>query len=108
VLAAAFLPDKAEVEGLKIRYRLGKVGDVEVKEKLARALNAFFDLIREHRAKYGAQSGLADEVVHDGTMRMREEARATLNLAKKAMGISAVWNRISRKGEEVKKRRAEK
>jgi len=101
----AFNPNKAEVEDLKARYRAGKVGDVEVKEKLARALNAFLDPIRERRAKYESQSGLADEVVYDGTMRMREEGRATLSLALKAMGLSSVWNRISRKAEEVKKKR---
>ncbi|HOX11783.1 MAG TPA: tryptophan--tRNA ligase [Spirochaetia bacterium] len=101
----AFNPDKAEVEDLKARYRAGKVGDVEVKEKLAKALNAFLDPLRERRAKYEAQSGLADEVVFDGTLRMREEARATLTAAKKAMGLSAVWNRISRKAEDVKKKR---
>jgi tryptophanyl-tRNA synthetase len=101
----AFNPDKAEIEDLKSRYRAGKVGDVEVKEKLARALNAFLDPIRERRAKYESSSGLADEVIYDGTMRMREEARATLSLAKKAMGMSAVWNRISRKAEDVKKKR---
>ena len=102
----AFNPDKDEVEDLKARYRAGKVGDVEVKEKLAKALNAFLDPIRERRAKYESQPGLADEILYDGTMRMRQEARATLNLATKAMGLAAVWNRISRKAEEVKKRRA--
>jgi tryptophanyl-tRNA synthetase len=101
----AFNPDKAEIDDLKARYRAGKVGDVEVKEKLAKALNAFLDPIRERRAKYEAQSGLADEVVYDGTLKMREEARATLNLATKAMGLAAVWNRISRKAEDVKKKR---
>ncbi len=101
----AFNPDKAMVEDLKTRYRAGRVGDVEVKEKLAAALNAFLDPLRERRAKYEAQSGLADEVVYDGTLRMREEARATLTAAKKAMGLSAVWNRISRKAEDVKKKR---
>lgn len=101
----AFNPDKVEVEDLKSRYRAGKVGDVEVKEKLAKALNAFLDPLRERRSKYEARSGLADEVVYDGTLRMREEARATLTAAKKAMGLSAVWNRISRKAEDVKKKR---
>jgi tryptophanyl-tRNA synthetase len=101
----AFNPDKAEIEDLKTRYRAGKVGDVEVKQKLAKALNTFLDPIRERRAKYEATGGLADEVVYDGTMRMREEARATLNAAKKAMGISAVWNRLARKAEDVKKKR---
>jgi len=104
----AFNPNKAEIEDLKARYRLGKVGDVEVKEKLARALNAFLDPIRERRATYESQPGLADEVVYDGTLRMREEARTTLNLAVKAMGLAAVWNRISRKAEDVKKRRGTK
>lgn len=100
----AFNPDKAEVEDLKTRYRSGKVGDVEVKEKLAKAINAFLDPLRERRAQYESRSGLADEVVYDGTMKMREEARKTLSIAKKAMGMSSVWNRISRKAEEVKKR----
>lgn len=101
----AFNPDKAEVEDLKTRYRAGKVGDVEVKQKLVKALNNFLDPIRERRAKYEANAGLADEVVFDGTMRMREEARITLNLIKKAMGMQSLWNRISRKAEEVKKKR---
>jgi len=104
----AFNPNKAEVEDLKARYRTGKVGDVEVKEKLAKALNEFLDPFRERRAHYESQSGLADEVVYDGTMKMREEARKTLAIAKKAMGISAVWNRISRKAEDVKKKQAER
>lgn len=103
----AFNPNKAEIEDLKARYRLGKVGDVEVKEKLAKALNAFLDPIRERRAKYESQSGLADEVVYDGTMKMREEARATLNAAKKAMGMSAVWNRLARKAEDIKKKKGQ-
>jgi tryptophanyl-tRNA synthetase len=101
----AFNPDKAEVEDLKARYRAGKVGDVEVKEKLAKALNAFLDPIRERRAKYESQPGLADEILYDGTMRVRQEARTTLNMATKAMGLAAVWNRISRKAEDVKKKR---
>jgi tryptophanyl-tRNA synthetase len=100
-----FNPDKAEVEDLKARYREGKVGDVEVKGKLVVALNAFLDPIRERRARYETQSGLADEVVYEGTLKMREEARNTLMAAKKAMGLQAVWNRVSRKAEEARKRR---
>ncbi len=52
----AFNADRDEVEELKERYRRGKVGDVEVKEKLARAINDFLAPIRERRARY--------EVVH--------------------------------------------
>jgi len=100
-----FNPNKAEVEELKERYRAGRVGDVEVKEKLAVALNNFLDPIRERRAEFAARSGFVDEVIYDGTLRARQEAQETLMLAKKAMGLTGVWNRISRKAEDAKKRR---
>ena len=50
----AFNPDGTEVEDLKTRYRAGKVGDVEVKQKLAVALNAMLEPMRERRAAYYA------------------------------------------------------
>jgi len=100
-----FNKDKAIVEEFKARYREGKIGDVEVKENLAKALNDFLDPLRERRAKFQAVNGLVDEIIFDGTMAMREEARTTLTLAKKAMGLQGVWNKISRKAEETKKKR---
>ncbi|MDO9300997.1 MAG: tryptophan--tRNA ligase, partial [Anaerolineales bacterium] len=48
----AFNPSYAEVDDLKERYRKGQVGDVEVKEKLAEAINTFLEPIREKRAYY--------------------------------------------------------
>ena len=54
----AFNPNTAEVDDLKARYRAGKVGDVEVKTKLANALNAHLDPIRERRAAVLAKPGL--------------------------------------------------
>ena len=55
----AFNPNTAEVDDLKARYRAGKVGDVEVKTKLANALNAHLDPIRERRAAVLAQARAA-------------------------------------------------
>ena len=83
----AFNPDKDEVEELKRRYRLGQVGDVEVKRKLARALNAFLEPFRERRRELEQQPDLVSEVLFQGTMRVRQEARATLELAREAMGL---------------------
>jgi tryptophanyl-tRNA synthetase len=100
-----FNADKAEVDDLKERYRGGRVGDVEVKQKLNRALNAFLDPLRERRTQFENQKGLVDEIIYDGTMKMRAEAKKTLDEVKKAMGLSSVWNRISRKAEEVRKKR---
>jgi tryptophanyl-tRNA synthetase len=101
-----FNPNKAEVEDLKSRYLAGKVGDVEVKEKLARALNNFLDPQRERRAKYEAETGFVDELLYEGTLRAREEAKTTLQAAKQAMGLTGVWNRISR-GAERRRKKAE-
>ncbi|MDH7485277.1 MAG: tryptophan--tRNA ligase [Anaerolineae bacterium] len=99
-----FNPDREEVEDLKRRYQQGKVGDVEVKEKLARALNAFLDPLRQRRACYEGQAGLVDEIIYAGTLRTREEAAETLRLAKEAMGLSRVFTRISRRAERRRKK----
>lgn len=101
-----FNPDAAEVAELKERYRSGSVGDVEVKERLAVALNAFLTPLRERRSAYAEQTGLVDEIIVRGTERMREEARATLGEVRKAMGIGGVWNGIRRKAEKAAKKRA--
>ncbi len=45
-------------------------------------------------------------MIYDGTMEMREIARNTLMEMKKAMGITGIWNRISRKAEEARKKGA--
>ena len=102
-----FNPNKEEVEDLKRRYRAGKVGDVEVKEKLARALNAFLEPIRERRAYYESQTGFVDELLYKGTLHTREEAQKTLLAAKKAMGLTGVWNRIRRGAERRQKKNAQ-
>jgi tryptophanyl-tRNA synthetase len=99
-----FDPDKAGVEALKERYRAGRVGDVEVKERLAGVLNAFLEPTRERRAHYEAQTGFVDELLFEGTLRAREEAKATLHEAKKAMGLTGVWNKISRGAEKRRKK----
>jgi len=83
----AFNPDQQEVEDLKQRYRAGKVGDVEVKQKLARALNAFLDPLRERRARYAARPQQLEQILQDGTRRMRGEAQATMRMVRAAMGL---------------------
>ncbi len=83
----AFDPDRDEVEDLKERYRHGKVGDVEVKRKLARAINRFLDPIRERRAGYQARPALVEEILEHGIRRMRREAEETLQLVHAAMGM---------------------
>ena len=82
-----FNPDLDEVQDLKQRYRAGKVGDVEVKQKLARALNAFLDPLRERRARYAAEPRQVEEILQEGTRRMGREAQETMSLVRQAMGL---------------------
>jgi tryptophanyl-tRNA synthetase len=77
-----------EVKDLKARYVKGKVGDVEVKQKLVAALNRFLDPIRERRAAFAAQPDLLEDVLAEGSTKARAEARETLRRAKDAMGLS--------------------
>lgn len=86
----AFNPDKAEVQDLKSRYRQGKVGDVEVKKKLAKAVNAFLDPIRERRAYYAARPQLLDEILAAGLAKVRPISQKTLDDARDAMGLGKI------------------
>lgn len=83
-----FNPDTAEVAELKERYRNGAVGDVEVKRKLASALNGFLEPIRERRAEFAARDGLVEEILHAGNHAMRAVAAETLDRVHEAMGLT--------------------
>ena len=99
-------PGGTVVEDLKDRYRQGAVGDVEVKQTLAGAINEFLEPTRERRAHYEAQTGFVDHLLEKGTERARAEARETLMAMKKAMGLTGIWNRIRRSGGKFAKRQA--
>ena len=84
----AFNPNTAEVEDLKTRYRAGTVGDVEVKTKLAHALNAHLDPIRERRAAALAKPGHLREMLFEGSTRARAVAAETMARVRDAMKIA--------------------
>lgn len=95
-----FNPNRDEIEDLKARYRQGKVGDVEVKEKLAHALINFLAPLQERRKAFAEQKGLVEEVIYKGTLKMREIAEETLKEMRQAMGLKGGWNKISRMARE--------
>ena len=97
-----FNPNRDEVEDLKVRYRAGKVGDVEVKQKLIKALNAFLEPIRERRCHFAEEKGLVERILYEGTQKMIEISNATLKEMRSAMGLMGAWNKISRMAREQK------
>jgi tryptophanyl-tRNA synthetase len=82
-----FNPDLAEVEDLKSRYRAGTVGDVEVKTKLAKALNAHLDPIRARRAGILAKPGMVQEILHEGSKKARVVADETMERVRTAVKL---------------------
>jgi tryptophanyl-tRNA synthetase len=84
----AFNPDPDEVADLKARYIAGRVGDVEVKERLVAVVNAFLDPVRQRRGELLAENpSIVEDVLRSGTARARNEAAETLRQVRTAMHI---------------------
>jgi tryptophanyl-tRNA synthetase len=84
----AFNSNVEEVEDLKSRYRLGKVGDVEVKKKLAVAINAVLEPMRARREVVLSKPGRIREIVFDGSARARRIAQGTMERVRDAVKVS--------------------
>ncbi len=80
--------DKNKIQEYKQRYERGTVGDVEVKRFLVEVLNEFLEPIRQKRREYETQPELVDKILKEGTEKVREEAKKTLEEVKKAMKIN--------------------
>jgi tryptophanyl-tRNA synthetase len=83
----AFNPDRDEVEDLKARYRAGRVGDVEVKTKLAAAINALLEPMRERRRTALARPGYLRNLLVEGSQKARAIAEETMNRARTAVRL---------------------
>jgi len=79
--------NKEEVEDLKNRYREGRVGDVEVKEKLFEAHKRFFQGPREKRRELENNLGLVKEILRKGCERASLVASKTMGKVYEAIGI---------------------
>lgn len=95
-----FNPQKDEVADLKARYQEGTVGDVEVKQKLAAALNVFLEPIRARRVEFAQDKGLVEQILYEGTLKMIDIGNDTVNEMRSAMGLRGAWNKISRMARE--------
>jgi tryptophanyl-tRNA synthetase len=83
----AFNRNTPEVDDLKARYRVGKVGDVEVKTKLAKALNAHLAPMRARRAELIARPSALREILHEGSRTARSIAEETMDRVRAAVKL---------------------
>ena len=83
----AFNPNTDEVDDLKARYRTGRVGDVEVKDRLFDAMNAFLAPIRDRRAQWAARPDDVRDVLAAGTAVTKRRGEALLEQVRTALGL---------------------
>ena len=83
----AFNPNRDEVDELKARYRAGTVGDVEVKTKLAAALNGMLDPLRERRATVLEKPDRIREILIEGSRKARTVAQETMERVRTAVKL---------------------
>jgi tryptophanyl-tRNA synthetase len=83
----AFNPDTAEVDDLKTRYRAGRVGDVEVKTKLSRAMNQVLEPLRERRRDVLARPEHLREILIEGSRKARGIAHDTMERVRDAVRL---------------------
>ncbi len=83
----AFNPDTAEVDDLKARYRTGRVGDVEVKDRLFNAMNAFLTPIRDRRAYWAERPDDVRDVLAAGTAVTKRRGAALLEQVRTALSL---------------------
>ena len=81
----AFHNDKNEIKDFEDRYRLGKVGDIEIKKRLAEILNNFLEPIRQKRKEYEKDIPMVNSILKKGTERGREVVQQTMRLVRKAV-----------------------
>lgn len=82
-----FNTDIDEVNDLKERYRKGTVGDVEVKEKLSKAINVFLEPIREKHYYYEKHTDEVYDMIIEGNKQALKEADKTMKEVREAMRI---------------------
>ena len=70
------------------------MGDVEVKDRLAVAVNRFLDPMRERRARFEASSGLVEDLIVTGTQQARRQVQQTVADMRRAMGLTAVFSQL--------------
>ena len=84
----AFNLDLEEVNDLKVRYREGRVGDVEVKDRLFSAVNTVLEPIRERRAEWAARPDDVRDILATGTAETKSRGEAILGEVREALGLS--------------------
>ncbi len=89
-----FNPDKEEVVQFKDRYKAGKIGDVEVKRRLAQLLNEYLAPMRQKRGEYIRHPDDLIDILRTGTQVALPLVQATLEEVSTKMGLDILGKTI--------------
>lgn len=95
----AFNLDTDEVGDLKARYVRGAVGDVEVKERLAAALNRFLEPLRERRRHFEGRPEVVVEALERGSASARAVGEETMTALRAALRLDYSRGPVGRTGD---------
>jgi tryptophanyl-tRNA synthetase len=82
-----FENDQRLVDDFKNRYQAGRVGDVEIKHHLAKAVNSQLADLRQRRASWACRPSDIIDILHAGNERARPVAQATYQEVIHKMGL---------------------
>lgn len=82
-----FNTNTEEIDDLEQRYETGNVGDVEVKKKLAKAINELLEPYREKRSYYENRIDDVKDILHEGTNRAKEAAKENMEKIINQIGL---------------------
>ncbi|PIS08796.1 tryptophan--tRNA ligase [Candidatus Beckwithbacteria bacterium CG10_big_fil_rev_8_21_14_0_10_34_10] len=80
--------NKKEVDDLKERYKQGKVGDVEVKEKLLKALLKKFSQQRQRYQELKKDPVIIKNILEKGTKKAQIQAQKKMIIVREKIGIT--------------------
>ena len=80
-----FNADKNWVEESKLKYRAGKIGDVECKKKLIEIIIALLEPMQKRRKEFSGHDDQLIAVIQEGAIRANRVAEKTLREAKEFM-----------------------
>lgn len=88
----AFDPDKEELEAWKAHYRKGGLGDVKVKRRLEKIMQAELTPIRERRLAIAQKPKQIMEMLLESSRETRKVAQAKLAELKEVLGLNYTLN----------------
>jgi len=80
--------DKERIVNFKNRYKTGRVGDVEIKQHLAKVVNDKLADLRQRRAEWACRPSEVIEILRAGNQQAKPIAVATYQEVKQKMGLN--------------------